>query len=65
MQLSQAAYEETHRGKLKEGPKLLYSYFWRKKVGCPTVGPLRIGGQALSEDPVTMTEVFVSSFESV
>ena len=63
--LSQAAYEETLGAKLKEDPKLLHSYVRRKKVGCPTVGPLSISSQVLSDDPVTMAEVFVSSFESV
>ena len=62
---SQAAYEETLGAKLKEDPKLLHAYVRRKKVGCPTVGPLSIGGQVLSDDPVTMAEVFASFFESV
>ena len=39
--------------------------FDEKRWAVPTVGPLSIGGQVLSDDPVSMAEVFASLFESV
>ena len=62
---SQAAHEEKLVADLKDNPKLLHSYVRRKKVGCPTVGPLRVADQILTDDPVIMAEAFASSFESV
>lgn len=63
--VSQAEYEKSLAAELKENPKLLHAYVRRKKIGCPSVGPLCTSSQMLTDDPVTMAETFASSFESV
>ena len=49
----------------KENPKLLHSYIRSKKVGRPTVGPIRLDSGLLTDNPGVMAEVFASSFASV
>lgn len=61
---SQAAYEKQLAVDMKTSPKLLHSYIRRKKVGCPSVGPLKYN-QMLTDDPATMADMFASSFEAV
>ena len=61
---SQSQYEEKLLEELKSNPKQLHAYLRKKKVGCPSVGPLRLDGK-LTDDPATMAESFASAFESV
>ena len=49
----------------KDNPKLLHSYIRNKKVGPPTVGPIRLDSGNLTDKPGEMAEVFGSSFASV
>ena len=49
----------------KSNPKQLHGYVRRKKVGCPSVGPLRLEDGSLSDDPALMAETLASAFVSV
>ena len=62
---SQAEYEQNLMEEFKSNPKQLHAYLRRKKVGCPTVGPLETSDGGLTDDPYLMAEAFASSFESV
>ena len=61
----QSDYEENIVFRSKENPKLLHSYIRNKKVGRPTVGPIRVDSGRLTDTPEEMVEVFASSFVSV
>ena len=45
--------------------KFFHSYIRKKKVGSPSVGPLRMSDGALTEQPELMSEIFVNKFSSV
>ena len=49
---------------LKDNPKLFYSYI-RKKVGAPSIGPLRSLDGHVETDSHIMSELFASAFSSV
>ena len=49
----------------KDNPKLLHSYIRHKKVGRPSVGPIRLDSGRLTDSPSEMDEVFASSFAAV
>ena len=62
---SQAEYEAKLINDVKEKPKLLHSLIRRKKVGRPSVGPLKQCSGQLTDDPKEMADIFVDSFASV
>ncbi len=61
---SQINYESSLVDQLTSNPKVFHSYIRRKKVGRPTIGPLKSLGQVI-QDPQSMSELFASSFASV
>ena len=63
--VSQAEYEQKLTDELTSNSKLFHAYLRRKKVGCPSVGPLKLGDGNLTDDPATMAESFALSFEGV
>ena len=50
---------------LKRNPKQLHAYIRHKKVGCPTVGPLKLGDGRLTDNALLMAETLATAFESV
>ena len=62
---SQSEYEKHLIGELKTSPKRFHAYLRQKKVGCPSVGPLRLSDGKLSDDPSVMSESFAAAFVSV
>ena len=62
---SQAEYERGLIVRSKTNPKLLHSYVRKKKVGRPSVGPLKLQSGSLSDSPAEMAEILASSFASV
>ena len=62
---SQALYESKLINDSRENPKLIHSHIRRKKVGCPTIGPLKLDGNVLIDDPQLMADKFVESFSTV
>ena len=50
---------------LKSNPKQLHGYIRRKKVGCPSVGPLRLEDNSMTDDPLAMAEALASAFANV
>ena len=61
----QAEYEENLFLQSKDNPKAIHTYIRRKKVGRPSVGPIRLKSGQLTDVPGEMVEVFASSFASV
>ena len=61
----QVSYEKGLAEKLINNPKFFHGYLRRKKVGCPSVGPLRLDDGNLSDDPSVMADVFAQAFVSV
>ncbi|KAK3879851.1 hypothetical protein Pcinc_015615 [Petrolisthes cinctipes] len=61
----QIQYEITLIKKMKESPKLLHQYIRHKKVGVPSVGPLKLDSGALTADCGEMADIFASSFSTV
>ena len=49
----------------KTDPKLLHSCICERKVGSPSVGPLRLDSGTLSDRLGEMAEIFATSFASV
>ena len=62
---AQADYESNLIVKSKENPKVLHSYIRKRKVGRPSVGPLKLGSGELTDNPVIMSEHFAESFSAV
>ena len=62
---SQKMYERSLIDQLKVNPKLFHGYINHRKVGRPTVGPIRDANGYLTDDPHTMSECFARSFASV
>lgn len=62
---SQAQYESKLMHDSKDNPKLIHSHIRRKKVGCPTIGPLKFREDFLTDDPQLMADKFVQSFSMV
>ena len=60
-----AEYESNLIAKSKENPKALHSYIRNQKVGCPTVGPLRLVSGELSDDPSILCECFAECFSAI
>ena len=51
--------------KLSESSNFFHSYIHSKKVGRPSVGPLRYSNGSLTADPKIMCEIFANEFSSV
>jgi hypothetical protein len=62
---SQINYEASLIDRFVESTKFFHSYIRRKKVGAPTVGPLRLADGSLTEDCKVMAELFADGFSSV
>ena len=62
---AQIDYERDLVERLSEAPKLFHRYIRSKKVGNPSVGPLRNSDNDLVVDCSEMAEIFVSKFVSV
>ena len=62
---SQVDYETSLIERSKDNPKLLHSYIRNKKVGRPSIGPLRLPSGTLTDEPRPMAELFAASFASV
>ena len=63
---SQIEFESSLITSLKTNPKAFYSYLRARRVGAPTVGPLKsASSNELISDNGRMAELFVSSFASV
>ena len=62
---SQSRYEKQMVDDFKSNPKQLHAYIRRKKVGCLSVGPLRLEDGSLTDNSFTMAETLASAFESV
>ena len=62
---SQVKYERKITNELVSNPKLFHSYLRRKKVGCPSVGPLKLDDGSLSDDPLVMADKFALAFAEV
>ena len=62
---SQCSYESMVAAQVDTNPKLFHSYLNHKKVGRPSVGPLKLNNGTLTDDPFTMAENFVGAFSSV
>ena len=62
---AQAEYESNLIVRSRENPKVLHSYIRNRKVGRPSVGPLRLVSGELSDSPSSMAEQFAESFSEV
>lgn len=60
----QVEYEEHLIEQRPVKPKLFHSYIRKKKVARPRVGPISCAN-SLTDDPSTMSEIFVDAFSSV
>ena len=62
---AQKSYERSLVEQLKSNPKLFHGYIKHRKVGRPSVGPIRADDGELSDDPAIMSECFANAFSSV
>ena len=62
---SQKAYEANIARRLSTEPKLFHSYLRHRRVGRPTIGPLKTADGDVTDNPLEMAEQFVKSFKSV
>jgi len=60
----QSKYEEKLANLLSRAPKLFHGYLRERKMGCPSVGPLRTAGE-LTYDHREMSEEFATAFSRV
>ena len=58
----QLDYERSLIHKIKESPKLLHQYIRSKKIGTPSVGPLKLDNGELTSNCGEMAEIFAASF---
>ena len=63
--MSRKSYERGLIAKLREAPKLFHSYIRLKKVGRPSIGPLRLPGEGIISDGPRICEVFAEAYASV
>ena len=61
----QYEYEASLTQSLTQNPKVFHSYIRRKKVGKPSIGPLRTADGEMVYDPKAMSELFATTFSSV
>ena len=50
---------------INSSPKLFYSYLKHRKVRRPSIGPIKLPDNSLTDDPLIMANCFVDSFASV
>ena len=62
---SQIDYERKVATQLNTKPKLFHSYIRHRKVGKPTVGPLKLSTGEMTDDPGKMAEAFAEAFSDV
>ena len=62
---SQIQYEKKLAQQVGPAPKLFHSYVRNKRVGRPSVGPLRMPDGELTDEPPRMAETFCGSFSSI
>ena len=62
---SQKEYEKKAADQLKTNPKLFHGYLRHRRVGGPTIGPLKLADHSISDDPKTMAQCFMQSFVGV
>ena len=62
---SQKDYEKKVAAQLKTNPKLFHGYLRHRRVGRPTIGPLKLSDNSISDDPKTMAQCFMQSFAGV
>ncbi len=62
---SQISYEVSLIDKLKDNPKSFHQYIRSKKVGAPSVGPLKRSDGTLVQSCGQMADMFVEGFASV
>ena len=62
---SQKAYEKTIAMQINSSPKLFHSYLKHRKVCRPSVGPIKLSDNSLTDDPHIMASFFVDSFASM
>ena len=62
---ARADYEGKLIAKSKENPKVLHSYIRERKVGRPSVGPLRLSSGELTDTPMILSERFAECFSNV
>ena len=61
----QCSYEEKLVDLLKVAPKAFHSYIRKRKVGCPSVGPLKEEDGSLVTDQNRMGSLFATAFSSI
>ena len=62
---SRVEYERSLIGRIKEYPKAFHSYIRSKKVGNPTVGPLRSADGLVITNRAALSESFAGEFASI
>lgn len=62
---SQSNYELQMIEDFTTNPRQLHAYIRHKKVGCPSVGPLKLEDGSLTDDAWQMAESLARAFESV
>ena len=62
---NRSEYEWELASQIKTAPKLFHAYVRHKKVGRPTVGPLKTDDGRIVEDSYAMSEMFATAFASV
>ena len=62
---SQKSYEVSIANQLKTNPKLFHSYLRHRRIGRPSVGPLKLANGNITDDPVRMADRFAESFVGV
>ena len=62
---ARAKYELELVNCIDDAPKRFHSYIRNKKVGCPSVGPLRLPSGEITDSPHEMAEIFAGAFASV
>ena len=62
---SQKIYEDGIAAQINTNLKLFHSYIKHQKLSPPTIGPLQLQDDSLSDDPIIMTELFLQRFASV
>ena len=63
--ISQIEYEKSLIARSKDNPKLLHSYIKHKKQFRSSVGPLRLGSNAVTDVPKEMADCFLDAFSSI
>ena len=63
--VKQCEYKASLVANVKDNPKLFYLYIRNKKVGIPSIGPLRSPEGHVEMDSRRMSEIFASAFSSV